>query len=43
MDTNPLFMLGRLPGLAASTLPQTGMAALLSGCFALLLTQHRAD
>jgi len=43
MDTNLLVMLGRLAGLTASTLLQAGTAALLIGCFALLLTQHRTD
>jgi hypothetical protein len=42
MDTDLLVKLGRLAGLAASTPPQFGMAALLVGCFALLLVLHRA-
>ena len=43
MDTNLPIMLGRLAGFTASTLLQAGTAALLIGCFALLLTQHRTD
>jgi len=43
MDTNLLVMLGRLAGVTASAPLQAGTAALLIGCFALLLTQHRTD